>query len=535
MMTLDTSLSIALSGLRAASGGLRTVANNVANAESPGYTRKTLPTLATVPDETGMGVQLADLQRNVDAALQREVFARGALVSGLASSETLLRGIETVHGRPEDGSSLAGLLGRLNESFNALAADPSSATGQQEVVRAAQALVRKLNDLSAAIGDARNRAHEQIVASARTTNDALAEVARITVQIRNAIASGRKLPDLEDMRDAALERFSAETGGRFMLREDGSVLLTGPNGIVWPSGKAKGAAEGPLGVATAELQATSFHGADGAGTVPGVMITEPGDPTRPRDITSFLTGGRIGALVRLRDQTLPTMQAELDEFAKALARRFDQQGLRLFSDGTGNVPQEGLVTLQGNYVGFAATIRVFPPVEANVGLVRDGTHAIPGGLPPAPATFATSGPQGSSFTPNPTSGPAGFDTLARRIIEFALGRQLRPGVPHDPPLGTAGLGAEGGLASEIPPHVTLADFAASLVAVQTGQRTRATAMLESETAARDLVRNRLADEAGVNVDQEMSVMVQLQNAYQASARVLQTNRELWDALYQATR
>ncbi|MCC7281043.1 MAG: flagellar hook-associated protein FlgK, partial [Acetobacteraceae bacterium] len=62
-----------------------------------------------------------------------------------------------------------------------------------------------------------------------------------------------------------------------------------------------------------------------------------------------------------------------------------------------------------------------------------------------------------------------------------------------------------------------------------------TAMLESETAARDLVRNRLADEAGVNVDQEMSVMVQLQNAYQASARVLQTNRELWDALYQATR
>jgi len=534
-MTLDTSLSIALTGLRASSAGLRTVANNVANAETAGYTRKVLPTLATVPDAAGVGVQLGDLQRNVDAALQREVFARGALVSGLETAETLLQGIETVHGRPEDGTSLAGLLGRLTDAFNAMAADPSSATGQQEVVRAAQAIVRKLNDLSAAVTDARNRAHEQIVASAKTTNDALVEIGRITVQIRNAIASGQRLPDLEDMRDAALERFAAETGARFMIRQDGSVLLTGPNGIIWPTEKAKGTVEGPLSVATAELQPSFYHDATGINAVPGVMITDPGNPTQPRDVTDYLTSGRLGALVSMRDETLPTMQAELDEFAKALARRFDQQGLRLFSDGAGNVPEEGPVVLQAGYVGFAATIRVFQPVEANATLVRDGTHAIPGGLPPAPATRATGNPQGTNFTPNPAGGPAGFDVLARRIIEFALGRELRPGVAHSPALGTAGLGATGQLPSEIPPHVTLADFAASLVAVQTGHRARASAALQSETAARDLLRNRLADAAGVNVDQEMSVMVQLQNAYQASARVLQTNQELWDTLYQATR
>jgi flagellar hook-associated protein 1 FlgK len=534
MMTLDTSLSIALTGLRASAAGLRTVANNVANAETPGYTRKVQPTLATVPDATGMGVQLADLQRNVDAALQREVFARGALVSGLESRETLLQGIETVHGRPEDGNSLAGLLARLTDSFNALAADPSSASGRQEVVRAAQAIVRKLNDLSNAVTDARNRAHEAIVASAKTTNDALAQIDRTTIQIRNAIASGKQLPDLEDMRDASLERLTAETGARFMIRQDGSVLLTGPNGITWPTEKAKGAADGPLSVATAELQPTSFHDPAG-GTVPGVFITDPGNPDAPRDVTQYLTGGRIGALVTLRDTTLPTMQAELDEFAKTLARRFDQQGLRLFSDGQGNVPQEGSVTLQASYVGFAGAIRIFPPVEADARLVRDGTHVIPGGLPPAPATQPTGNPQGSNFTPNPSGGPAGFDVLARRIIEFALGANLQAGTPHDPALGTAGLGRQGRLNSEIPPHATLADFAASLVSVQTGLRARATEMRESETAARDLVRNRLADEAGVNVDQEMSVMVQLQNAYQASARVLQTNQELWDALYQATR
>jgi flagellar hook-associated protein 1 FlgK len=534
MMTLDTSLSIALTGLRASSAGLRTVANNVANAETPGYTRKTQPTLATVPDETGMGVQLADLQRNVDAALQREVFARGAAVTGLEAREALLSGIDTVHGRPEAGDSLAGLTGRLTQAFNTLAADPSQPTAQQEVVRAAQAIVRKLNDLSGAVTEARNRAHEQIVGSARTTNDQLAQIDRLTIQIKNAIASGRQVPDLEDRRDAALEQFVAETGARFLIRQDGSVLLTGPNGTTWPTEKARGAAEGPLTVATAELSANGFHDAAG-GPVPGVILTDPGIATAPRDITRDLTAGRLGALVTLRDATLPTMQAELDEFAHALARRFDQQGLRLFSDGFGNVPEEGLAVRQSPYVGFAASIQVFAPVEADVRLVRDGTHSIPGGLPPAPATRPTGNPQGSLFTPNAAGGPAGFDGLARRIIEYALGRELQPGVPHDPALANTGLGPRGTLGSDIPPHATLADHAASLVAAQTGARARTTEAREAEGASRDLVRNKLADEAGVNVDEEMSLMVQLQNAYQASARVLQTNRELWDALYQATR
>ena len=127
MTTLDASLSIALTGLRASAAGLRTVANNVANADTAGYTRKVQVTLATTPDDAGMGVQLGSLQRNVDATLQREVFARTASVTALETRETLLQGIETVHGTPESDTSLAGLLATLTDSFNALAADPSSA------------------------------------------------------------------------------------------------------------------------------------------------------------------------------------------------------------------------------------------------------------------------------------------------------------------------------------------------------------------------------------------------------------------------
>lgn len=533
-MNLDAALSIALSGLRATSAGLRTVSNNVASAEVAGYTRKQQNTQSSIPDAAGIGVTLGPETRTLDAALQRDVFARGAVITGLSARETLLEGVEAVHGAPEAGTSLGGLLGRLNEAFTTLAAQPSSATAQQEAVRAAQAIVEKLNQLSGAITDARNRAHREIQDSARTTNAALSEIDALTVQIRNLIAADRVSPDLEDKRDAALERFTAETGARFMARADGSILLTGPNGLTWPTEKAKDAAEGPITVLSAELAPGAYHATSG-GAVPGVIMTEPGNPLFPRDITDTLTGGRIGGLIEARDETLPRMQAELDEFAQKLARRFDQQGLRLFSDGFGNVPEEGGIPAQANYVGFAASVRVFQSVLDQPSLVRDGTHPIPGGVPAGFATQATADPQGDIFTPNPSGGPAGFETLVQRILDHTFGAALKDnGTPHSPAFVTSGLGPEGDLTSTIPSYAKLADYAAGLVASQTATRADTTTLREAEDATRNLIRNRLADMAGVNIDQEMSLMVQLQQAYQANARVMQTSRDMYDALFAAT-
>ena len=59
-----------------------------------------------------------------------------------------------------------------------------------------------------------------------------------------------------------------------------------------------------------------------------------------------LTGGQLGANITLRDTTLPTYQAELDEFSQNLASRFSAQGLTLFSDPTGNVPAGGGMPVQ---------------------------------------------------------------------------------------------------------------------------------------------------------------------------------------------
>src|SRR6185437_16009055 len=101
----------------------------------------------------------------------------------------------------------------------------------------------------------------------------------------------------------------------------------------------------PFSIVGANMQPGSTYPA----TIPGIMLGVT-------DVTSQLQGGQIGANITLRDNTLPTDQAELDEFAQNLASRFDTEGLRLFTDPSGNVPTASASPpYQSNYVGFAST------------------------------------------------------------------------------------------------------------------------------------------------------------------------------------
>jgi flagellar hook-associated protein 1 len=98
--------------------------------------------------------------------------------------------------------------------------------------------------------------------------------------------------------------------------------------------------------------------------------------------------GQIGANITLRDTTLPTDQAELDEFAQAAASRFAANGLTLFTQPDGTVPASAAPPSQNGYVGFSGTIQVNPAVQANPSAVRDGTPTIANPNPANPNNLA---------------------------------------------------------------------------------------------------------------------------------------------------
>lgn len=509
-MGLDAALATARSGLLHTQRALAASANDVANAETVGHTKKTVAARAVVIGQDGIGVRSLAPSRDVDEALVTELDSRRAAAAGADVRLRLLQGIETAHGNPENGDGLGDLTAALRTGFEDLRADPSEAGRQTSVVMDATALATRLNEVSRAVGDARQQAQDGVVAEVDRINDALRQIADLTLRIRDEIALVGSAAALEDRRDAAIATLSESIEVRALKRDDGALVLVARNGVVLPLDPRSDA----FSTADAMLGASAYHGA--GGSIPGIMLGG-------QDVTGVLAGGRLAEYVALRDQTLPRYQAELDVAAANIAARFEGQGLRLFTDATGAVPDPSVPYAGSMMVGFAGTIRVNAAVESSPALLRDGTHAVAGD----PA-----GP--SAFTPNPAGGPAAFITMLDRVLDFTFGSQAQAGA-NWAPIATGGLGPDGTLSSPFGAPPTLEGYTALLTAAHTADRNSAAGALASAEAMKQGLEARFAQRSGVDIDTEMAAMVTLQNAYAANARVLSTVQSMWDALLGAVR
>jgi flagellar hook-associated protein 1 FlgK len=510
-MSLDAAFSIARSGLAATQRALAQASQNIANAGTEGYTRKTVSNVSADYAGQPLGVRSAEARRDVDVALLAERDGRGAAAAAASARETLLAGIEAVQGRPEDATSLGNALGSLREAFTTLRANPAAPELARAALNAAQNLAGRMQDAGGAIQTARQQAQDGIVIEVDRANNALRQIAELNRLISTDLGAGRSTADMEDKRDLAISTLSETLPVRPLRQPDGGVVLMGRNGLTLP---LPSAGEDILATHAAVTGPNSYYGT--GGNLPGVMIGAV-------DVTRQMLGGRLGEYVTLRDQVLPRMQAEIDVAAVELAGRMDAQGLRLFTDASGNIPNRMLGYVGGFYAGFAQSIRVNSAVENNPAALRDGTHAV--------AAMA-SGP--SAFSPNPAGGPAGFVTLLDRVLDHSLGSTAADGNPW-PGFPSGGLGPDGSLTSAIANARNLEDYATQLVRVHTQARAEATTAKEAATSMQQGIAARISKQSGVDSDAEMAAMVQLQNAYAANARVMSTAQAMWDALMGAVR
>ncbi len=506
-MSLDLALGIARSGLQATQRALANVSQNITNAETPGYTRKTVAAESRTAAGMPLGVRLGDARREVDQALLNERDARGGEAAAAGVRERLLSGIEAMQGVPGAGENLGDTIEALRTSLTALRGAPQEGGLQRAAVNAAREVVTRFQDLAAAIGQARQQAHDGMVGEVAQVNAGLRDIAQLTIAIRGDRSRGLSTSDLEDQRDVALGKLSQSLPVQALHQADGGLVLLAKGGFALPLEQVGDV----LTAQIADLGPSSFHGA--GGDIPPILLGGT-------DITRQLGGGRLGEFVALRDATLPRYQAELDLAAATLANRFEQQGLRLFTGNSGQMPDTSLPYADpaSGQVGFAQQIRVNEAVAANSALMRDGTHAVadaPGGA--------------SGFTPNPPDGPAGFATLLDRVINHSLGETMRQGVTW-PPIASGGLGPNGSLNSPFIPPRSIGDYAATLTGMQSGDRAAATAARERAEGLKAGMDARFQRESGVDPDAEMAQLIRLQNAYAANARVMNTAQQMWEQL-----
>jgi len=445
-----------------------------------------------------MGIVSGPTTLQINHELQTESFNQNSVVAGLQTRQTALQALDAVQGTPGQNNDLASLLGNLQSQFSTLLNQPNDPTQQNQVVQSAATLAQGINAISNAYTTQRQTTQTDLVSAVATLNTTLSTIGSLSDKIVALQVEGQSTADLQNQRNAAVASLSQLLNVKTFAQTNGDLVVTTASGTSLPTHGAANQIVAP----DANIQAGESHA---SGTVPGVTL-------HGTDITGQLQGGQIGADLTLRDQTLPTYQAELDEFAEGLATRFQSQGLTLFTDPTGAVPNPGATApVQGSYIGFAAAIQVNPQVQTTPSLVRDGTNAT------------------SGFTPNPPGGLSGFTTLISNVLNYALGTNQQPGVTQ-PPFNTTGLGPDGRLNAPFAAPPTLAAMASALVASQAQDSAQTTAQLGTEQVVQTTLNSKLTAGSGVNMDTEMSSMIALQNAYGANARVISTVQALFTQL-----
>jgi flagellar hook-associated protein 1 FlgK len=351
-------INTALSSVRLINQQIDLVSNNIANASTPGYTRKTLPQFSSAVDGEGRGVLAGAVQRQMDVVLQRDLFTQTAQTNSLEVKTRYQAIIQNFHGDPTSNVTITAEISQLKDSFAELANDPSSIPLLDTTFAQAEVVANKFNDFSALLSEMRNDAQNEMELAVDNMNSLLEEITALNLTISSERGQGRSTVVLEDERDKALTALSKEIDIDYFENSEGVLEVMTRRGTPLAGTIARPILFDPEPIGPQSTYPTSVAGVFVDSETTGVDLT-----------TQAGLGGRLGSLIDLRDQELPLYQAQLDELAHKMASRFEQAGVRLFTDEAGVVPNN----TPANYAGFSAEMVVNPAIANDHSLLRSGT------------------------------------------------------------------------------------------------------------------------------------------------------------------
>lgn len=401
MSGLFGNLSNASRALAAQSLGLGVTGDNIANINTPGYTRRSL-VLAEVPPaglrQAGRGVEVVEIRAARDAFIESRLRREGQGAAREQAIGTGLSSIEAALGVA--GGSLDARLTGLFNAFSGLANDVTSAAARDHVVRQATELSQSFHDLAASFEAGRRDADGRIRASVDEINEIARRVATLNAGIA---AASPQAETLRDQRDVALARLAALADTTVVHRADGAVDVT------LSSGRAI-----VVGAETVDLVAVDTPG--------GYASLRLADAT----VTAEITGGTLGGLLGVRDQTVPGYAAALDQLAYDVATAVN--GVHTSGFDANGAAGGAFFTPLGAPAGAASAIGVSAAVVADSRLVAGSATGAPGDNGTARALAGLAGQriaQGGTATPGEAWGQVvyrvGSDIASARAN--AAGRQ----------------------------------------------------------------------------------------------------------------
>lgn len=364
---------IGLSGLAAAQAGLIATGHNIANVNTPGYSRQeilqtTRLALFTGSGFFGQGTNVDSVRRVYSNFLVAQQLQAQAESSQLAAYSAALTQADNLF-----GDAVGGLSPALNEFFagvNGVSGNPADTPSRQQMVSSANALAARFHQLDAELVRMRDGVNTDLRSGVDAINAYATQIAGLNRRIAEATAGNPTQPpnDLLDQRDAVLTKLNDIIGARAIAQSDGTLNVFLGNGQALV-----------VGVNPSKLVATT----DSADPTNVQIALDTGGGTLLRFKAADLSGGSLAGELAYRDNVLSRARNELGRIALVLGQTFNAQH-RLGQDLNGapggdffSVPSPNVQNNQNNAGSATLAVTIVTPgavTASDYQLSYDGTN-----------------------------------------------------------------------------------------------------------------------------------------------------------------
>jgi flagellar hook-associated protein 1 FlgK len=296
------------SGMNANKAAIAVAGHNIANAGTEGFSRQRVETTALAPPETGtqrhligMGAGISRVSRANDEYVEKQIRNAGRELAHGEEKDVVLRQTEDIFNEM-NGDGINRLVSRFFNEFRKLGNEPENEAVRQSVREATQALVNDFHRIRGEVNDVRDHIDSRLTAYCTDVNSLAEQIKDLNIKINAVEITGSQPNDLLDKRDQALKQLSSymdlsmhkDNFGNFVVDIKGvGPLVAGPITQKFDVNRSP-----------ADDQGKPENAVDVKTTASANSI-----------VTHSLKGGKMGALLEARDQTLSTILDRLDEMA----------------------------------------------------------------------------------------------------------------------------------------------------------------------------------------------------------------------------
>ncbi len=479
-MSLTSAINTTKAAFRNMGDQSSVISTNIANDGNENYVRR-----SAVVTNTIFGASTVVTQRNQQLALLLQTVSTN---SQSKAQSTLLDGLETLKsslGGNEYELAPSTYMSTLQSSLQAFAASPGQLALAQTVVTDALDVANSLNRVSTTVQNLRADADAEIESQVAELNRLLADFKTANDTVVQATATGNDPSNALDTRETILKEISGIVGVSVVVRENNDVALYTADGTTLFETIPRSVSFSRTYTYSATVNGNAVY-IDGVAVEAGVGGNTSGE-------------GSLAALLQLRDDVAPTFQNQLDEVARGLIEAFQE------TDAGGANPLPGLFTWPAGTVPASGTLE--PGLAASI-TINSALVTSSGG---DPTLLRDGGINGVAYVKNPTGGSGYSDLLLTYVENLSTSR------PFDP---AAGLDTSSGLLT----------FSTNSIGWLEELRANATTATDNKTALYERAFQVYSSKTGVSLDEELSLLLDVEQSYKASAKLVSTIDSMMQAV-----